>query len=200
MYRVRAGQNLVLASASPRRREMLARVGLDFSLAPAQIDEALLPGEDAGAAAGRLARAKARAAAPAPPGAAVLAADTLVTLDGRILGKPAGAGEAREMLALLAGREHQVITGYCLLADGREDSGLASTAVRFRELAPTEIEAYLAGGEAWDKAGAYAVQEVGAALVSEVAGSYTNVVGLPLAKVLDLLLARGVIEPAGRCR
>lgn len=197
MYRLRPGRTLVLASASPRRRELLARMGLDFSLAPAEANEDLLPGEDPGQATMRLAKAKARAAGPQPPGAAVLAADTLVVLDGMALGKPEGTEQAREMLNLLAGREHQVLTGYCLLAEGREDCGLASTAVRFRELRPIEIEAYLDGGEAWDKAGAYAVQEVGAALVAGVTGSYTNVVGLPLVEVLELLMARGVIEPAG---
>lgn len=195
MYRVAEGKRLVLASASPRRLEMLGRLGLHFDMAPAQIDEAILPGEDASAAAERLAQLKAAAVSPVMPGAAILAADTLVTADGCILGKPKDDAQAKEMLQFLSGREHRVVTGFCLRADGQVDSGLAETRVRFRKLSTAEIEAYVASGEPRDKAGAYAVQGSGAAMVEAVSGSYTNVVGLPLAASVVLLLKRGVIEP-----
>lgn len=195
MYRVREGVRLVLASASPRRRELLGRVGLEFTLAAAEIDESLLPAEQAGPAARRLAGLKARAVQNSYPGGALLAADTLVTLDGIALGKPRDEAQARDMLQTLSGREHEVVTGYCLLTPGGEDSGLAVTKVSFRKLTSAEIDAYLASGEFWDKAGAYAIQERGAALVSHVSGSYTNVVGLPLAKVIELLLQRDIITP-----
>lgn len=195
MYRVTDGKRLVLASASPRRLEMLGRLGLHFDMAPAHVDEAILPGEDAGAAAQRLAGVKAAAVSAAYPGAAILAADTLVTTDGRILGKPENDAQAKDMLQFLSGREHRVVTGFCLRADGQVDSGLAETKVRFRKLSTAEIEAYVATGEPRDKAGAYAVQGSGAALVEAVSGSYTNVVGLPLAACVVLLIKRGVIRP-----
>ncbi len=195
MYRVLPGKRLVLASASPRRLELLGRLGLQFDLAPAQIDESLLPGEDAATAARRLAELKAAAVAADQPGAAVLAADTLVTIEGRILGKPADQAQAKEMLGLLSGREHRVVTGFCLRADGWQEAGLAESRVRFRALSQAEIDSYLVSGEPRDKAGAYAVQGVGAALVESVSGSYTNVVGLPLAACVALLLKRHIIEP-----
>ena len=194
LYRLRPGRSLLLASASPRRREMLERVGLSFAVAPTEVDESILPGESVAKAAQRLAGLKARAAERGD-NQAVLAADTLVALGREILGKPAGEAEARDMLELLSGREHQVVTGYCLL-DGRGEAvGLGLSKVRFRNLSPAEIAAYVASGEPLDKAGAYAVQGMGAAFVREVSGSYTNVVGLPLAAVLELMLQRDLIEP-----
>jgi septum formation protein len=200
MYRVVDGKRLVLASASPRRLEMLGRLGLNFDMAPAQIDETIQPGEDAAAAAERLAQLKAAAVSAHHPGAAVLAADTLVTADGRILGKPENDAQAREMLRFLSGREHRVVTGFCLRTGSQVDSGLAETRVRFRSLSAAEIVAYVASGEPRDKAGAYAVQGSGAALVEVVSGSYTNVVGLPLAACVALLIKRGVIEPTTAAR
>lgn len=195
MYRLRQGVRLVLASGSPRRQEFLQRLGLEFLPCPAQSDESLLPGEEAGQAALRLAQLKAQAVAPEWPQAAVLAADTLVALERHILGKPADLAEARGMLALLSGQEHQVVTGYCLIWQGRQDTGRVVSRVRFRELSPAEIAAYAASGEPLGKAGAYAVQGLGAALVESVHGSYSNVVGLPLAQVVELLLRRGIVEP-----
>ncbi|MFH1033203.1 MAG: Maf family protein [Pseudomonadota bacterium] len=195
MYRLVEGQGLVLASASPRRREFLQRLGIAFQPAAARVDESLWPGEDALAGAQRLALAKAQALAPTWPGAAVLAADTLVTLGPEILGKPQSLEQARQMLELLSGQEHQVVTGYCLLEGQRQDAGLAVSRVRFRQLTSSEIEAYLASGEPLGKAGAYAVQGLGAALVDGVRGSYTNVVGLPLARVVELMLGLGIIDP-----
>lgn len=200
MYQVVPGVRLVLASASPRRREMLGRLGLEFSLSPAETDETIQDGEKVEEAALRLAALKAKAVSPQRPGAVILAADTLVSRGREILGKPAGLQQARAMLKALSGAEHQVVTGYCLLQDGRQFSGLAVTRVRFRSLSSREIEAYLATGEPMGKAGAYAIQGRGAALVEEVDGSYTNVVGLPLAALIDLMLARRVIQPVGEER
>lgn len=195
MYRLRPGQRLLLASNSPRRREMLTRLGIAYELAPADVDESIAPGEPAREAALRLALAKARAAAEAWPGWTVLAADTLVTLDDLALGKPADPAEARAMLERLSAREHAVVTGWCLIHAGAEHAGLAETGVVFRALDAQEIAAYVASGEPMGKAGAYAVQGLGAALVAEVRGSYTNVVGLPLSEVVAALLALGVIAP-----
>jgi septum formation protein len=195
MYRVRPGQELVLASASPRRQEFLSRLGLVFQVVPARVDEALLPGEPAPRAARRLARSKARGVAAARPGATVLAADTLVVLGQEVLGKPRDLDDARRMLGLLSGAVHQVVTGYCLRHQGREHCGQAISRVGFRALSDAEIAAYLASGEPLGKAGAYAVQGLGAALVDRVNGSYTNVVGLPLARMVELMLGMGIIEP-----
>ncbi len=197
VYKVCPGLELVLASASPRRQEFLSRLGLDFQALPARVDESLRPGEPAQEAAQRLARLKARAVAQDRPGAAVLAADTLVVLGETILGKPQDLEDARRMLQTLSGAEHQVVTGYCLRHAGLEQCAQAVSRVRFRRLRPAEIAAYVASGEPLGKAGAYAVQGLGAALVREVSGSYTNVVGLPLAEVVELLLRLGIIEPRG---
>lgn len=197
MYSLRPGWSLILASASPRRQELLARVGLEFSLAPAQVNEDLQPSEAAEQAAQRLAQAKAQAAPSPELNTAVLAADTLVALGETVLGKPTDLAQARAMLQALSGQEHRVVTGFCLLSAGQAHSGLAVSRVRFRRLRPEEIEAYLASGEPMGKAGAYAVQGLGAALVEAVSGSYTNVVGLPLAAVLELLMQQGVVQPRG---
>ena len=196
MYRLTPGSGLVLASASPRRREMLTRLGLYFRLAPAHIDENLLPGESAAQAAQRLAAAKA-AAVRVAPNDTVLAADTLVVLDHEIMGKPQDAEEASRMLRKLSGAQHEVLTGYCLLNDSGQKVGLGRSLVTFRDLSDAEIAAYVDTGEPMDKAGAYAVQGLGGALVKQVSGSYTNVVGLPLAAVIELLLDQGIIQPQG---
>ncbi|CAO0821357.1 dTTP/UTP pyrophosphatase [Desulfarculales bacterium] len=197
MYRVCQGLKLVLASASPRRQEFLSRLGLNFLVRPAQVDEALVPGEPAIQAARRLVRIKAAVVGKERPKAAVLAADTLVVLEGKILGKPRDLADAQRMLQMLSGLEHQVVTGYCLNHGGREHCGEAVSSVRFRDLRPAEIEAYVASGEPLGKAGAYAVQGLAAALVAQVSGSYSNVVGLPLAEVVEMMLALSIIEPWG---
>ena len=196
MYCLTPGSGLVLASASPRRREMLTHLGLYFRLAPAHIDENLLPGESAAQAAQRLAAAKA-AAVRVAPNDTVLAADTLVVLDHEIMGKPQDAEEAARMLRKLSGAQHEVLTGYCLLNDSGQKVGLGRSLVTFRDLSDAEIAAYVATGEPMDKAGAYAVQGLGGALVKQVSGSYTNVVGLPLAAVIEMLLDQGIIQPQG---
>ncbi|HNU83150.1 MAG: septum formation inhibitor Maf [Acidobacteria bacterium] len=183
---------LVLASASPRRRALLGALGLDFTLRPVAVDESLRPGEEPAAYVRRLAREK--AAAAARDGELVLAADTVVALAGEIFGKPASAEEARSMLARLSGRAHEVYTGVALRLTGpaaKEAIAVARTTVHFAPLGAAEIDWYLASGEPFDKAGAYAIQGLGALLVDAIEGNYTNVVGLPLATVRQLFAELG---------
>lgn len=174
---------IVLASASPRRLQLLRACGLDVDVSPANVDEAERPGEPAADMVLRLAREKARAVS----GALVVAADTTVVLDGRILAKPANADEARAMLTSLAGRAHEVLTGWCVRAGAREQTGVVRTEVVFRALTAVEVDAYIATGEPFDKAGGYGIQGAGGALVDTVQGSYPNVVGLPVREVLAAL-------------
>ncbi len=193
--------SLILASASPRRRELLASTGLAFRVVPASIDECPHPGEIPDTYVRRLALAKAEIVAEGSPGAVVLGADTTVTIDQLLLGKPSNAEEAREMLCRLSGRVHQVVTGVAILrvdSAGRRHGQpllhVTSSRVRMRQLTEQTIAWYLATGEPMDKAGAYAVQGVGGALVEWVEGSYTNVVGLPLTQTLALLKRVGIPE------
>jgi septum formation protein len=192
----RTAPRLVLASASPRRRDLLAQIGLaPDTVAPADIDETPLRGELPRPHALRLARAKAAAAATAgDPAAFVLAADTVVAAGRRILGKPADAAEAARFLALLSGRRHRVVTAVALHHAGRITERAVETAVKFKRLSEAEIAAYLASGEWRDKAGGYAIQGRAAAFVPWIGGSYSNVVGLPLTETLALL--RGAGYPA----
>lgn len=178
---------LILASASPRRRELLASAGITFTVQPADTDETWLPGELPRAYVLRVAREKARSVAALRPGARVLAADTTVAMDDRVLGKPVDAAHAAAMLGDLAGREHAVHTAIVLVAGTRVTHRVVSTRVRFRPLTIREIQDYIATGEPFDKAGGYGIQGRGGALVDVVHGSYTNVVGLPLAETLALL-------------
>jgi septum formation protein len=189
---------LVLASASPRRREILAAAGLRFRVEPADLDERALPGETPAAHAARLARAKALAVARRCTGddrCVVLAADTLVVIGGRTLGKPADAREAEAHLASLCGRTHRVITAVAVMrADAqRPREALVESEVALREASPAEIRAYVETGEPLDKAGAYALQGEGRRFVERVTGSETNVIGLPLEETLELLRAEGVV-------
>jgi septum formation protein len=181
---------IVLASASPRRAHILRALGVPFRVEAAGVDEALLPGEDAAAAAERLAWAK--AAAVAGGELPVLAADTLVTCEGRILGKPEDAAEAAAMLRQLAGRVHEVVTGMCLVAAGRARSGVERTAVRFAALTAAEIDWYVGTGEPLDKAGAYHVDGRGGAFIETIEGSPSNVAGLPVRLLLQLAREVGV--------
>jgi septum formation protein len=184
---------LILASASPRRRELLERVGVVFAVDPADTDETRAPDEPPGAYAARVAEEKARTVATRHPGAAVLAADTIVVVDGDVLGKAADEREARAMLERLSGRAHVVTTAVHLLAPvGGETAFVVHSEVEFRPLGARELDGYVASGEWRGKAGAYAVQGVGAGLVRAVRGSYTNVVGLPLVEVLEELELAGV--------
>ncbi len=177
---------LVLASGSPRRRTVLATLGLDFDVRPPDLAEELRVGESAAEAARRLAEEKAWAVEAATE-ELVLAADTIVALEGRLLGKPAHAEEAAEMLAELAGRRHTVVTGVALRRAGDRWSTVARTDVIFRPLQGAEIDSYVATGEPLDKAGAYGIQGYGAALVERIEGDFYNVMGLPIPALLELL-------------
>ena len=181
---------LILASASPRRAEILRSLGIPFEVRPVDIDESPLPGETAEAAAARLASEKAARAAHAQPDAWVLAADTLVFLDGAILGKPRDDDDAAAMLRRLAGREHGVVTAVSLRRGEAPARGIAEVSrVRFGPLDEAEIAWYVATGEPRDKAGAYGVQGLGARFIEEIHGSFTNVMGLPARAVYRLLRA-----------
>ena len=169
---------LVLASASPRRRELLTGLGLELSVRTVDFEEYLVPGESPSAAAERLAIGKVRA--QADPGSVVLAADTIVVLENRILGKPRDSSDARAMLRDLAGREHAVLTGVALCYGEKLVAGIDSTRVRMADLADEEIDWYVATGEPRGKAGAYAIQGLGALFIEAIEGNYSNVVGLPI--------------------
>ena len=187
---------LLLASASPRRRALLASLGLSVDVLAVNVDERPLPGEEAAVTALRLAHAKALAARGAADGRPVLAADTIVLVDDALLGKPRDADEARAMLRRLSGCWHEVLTGVALaLPDGRVLEALARTAVRFAALDEEEIERNTAGSEPYDKAGGYALQGTAAWFVEEVRGSVTNVVGLPLEEVRRLFRKAGLPGP-----
>lgn len=178
---------LILASASPRRRELLARVGLRLAVAPVDVDEAVLVGESPDAYLERVVEEKRVAAAGHEEG--LLVADTSVIVGDDILGKPADDEEAAEMIRRLAGSWHRVATRFCLDHQGRRHAETVSTQVRFRALDEEEVRAYAATGEGKDKAGAYGIQGIGAMLVERIEGSYTNVVGLPLAEVVVAMRA-----------
>jgi septum formation protein len=185
-----AAPTLVLASASPRRAELLARLGLDPVVRPAGLDESVHPDEPPADLVARLAAAKAAASAAAgEPGddEVVLAADTEVVIDGRVLGKPRDRDDAHAMLRALSGRSHEVITGIAVQRGDTSRIAQVTTAVTFRDLSDAEIAWYLATGEPDDKAGAYGLQGAGAVLVERLAGSDTNVIGLPLAETVVLL-------------
>ena len=173
---------LILASQSPRRQEILSRAGIRFISRPAEISEERMGDENPREHVGRLARLKAEAVAAAPEDV-VLGADTVVVIEGRILGKPADPAQAAWMLRLLSGREHEVITGFCLRAGGRSIVEVESTRVRFVPLSEREIADYVASGEPMDKAGAYAIQGLASRFVDRIEGCYCNVVGLPVALV-----------------
>ena len=195
MVRAReAAPRLVLASASPRRRALLAQIGLSpDSVDPADIDERPLAGETPRAHARRLARAKAHAVAARHPGAAVLAADTVVACGRRILPKAETEADARRCLTLLSGRRHRVIGGVCLIRpDGTAGERVVTSTVAFKVLSADEQARYLAGGEWRGKAGGYAIQGRAAAFVRFLSGSYSNVVGLPLFEVAGMLAAAGI--------
>ncbi len=184
---------LVLASASPRRKELLERIGVPVAVRPADVDETQAPGEAALDYVQRIARAKAAAVA-VDASAFVLAADTIVELGGRVFGKAADAAEARAMLAALRGRRHRVITAW-VLRGPRPAEGLATSEVDMVDASDHELDDYVASGEWRGKAGAYAVQGIGAALIAAVHGSITNVIGLPLAEVSAALRAAGAPAP-----
>lgn len=186
--------SIVLASASPRRREILTALGVPFEAHAMDVDESPAAGESASALARRVARAKADAGVRRfGPSRHVLAADTVVDVDGVGLGKPEDDADARRMLALLSGRTHQVRTAVALAFAGQVRALEVVTDVRFRALDAATIDRYVASGEGRDKAGAYAVQGLGGGFVVSVSGSSSNVVGLPAAETIDLLLEAGAI-------
>lgn len=179
---------ILLASASPRRAELLTAAGLDFDVQPADVDETLLPGEAPEAYCLRLARAKAEAVAPAAAGRVVVAADTIVVVGEDIFGKPLDQPDARRMLEALSGRRHEVLTGVAVLAPRRSMAmALDRTVVEFSPMTAGEIGWYVANGEPMDKAGAYAIQGLASRFVARVEGAYSTVVGLPVATVYRLL-------------
>ena len=177
--------SLILASRSPQRRAILRQLGIAFSVQVPGVDE-LESGPPAEVAAENAYRKAAAVTAAAPAGVPVLGVDTLVTLGTRIYGKPADASTARATLVALSGRRHAVISGLCLISDARVRTALVTTVVEFRTLEDALIEWYLDTGEWRERAGGYAIQGRGAALVAGVQGDYLNVVGLPVARLLDL--------------
>ncbi|WP_348264076.1 Maf family protein [Telmatobacter sp. DSM 110680] len=182
-------RRLILASASPRRRELLAQAGYTFEVQPAHVNEDLYADEDPIAYVVRLARDKAQAMYNAlnDPQATVLGADTTVTLDGHILAKPEDAADAARMLRLLSGRTHRVITGVALATAAGTEVAAEVTGVQFLTISDEEIAAYIATGEPMDKAGAYGIQGLAAKWIPRIQGCYFNVVGLPLALVATML-------------
>lgn len=183
---------LILASGSPRRKELLGHLGVEFDIVVTDVDESLHPGESPPEYVGRLAIEKAEAAAQ--PGSIALGADTTVAIDGQILGKPIDVEDAVRMLGLLSGRTHEVFTGVGL---SHGSFVTVRTEVTFAGLASPDIAWYVATGEPMDKAGAYGMQSIGGAFVTSITGSYSNVIGLPLAETAALLRAAGVpvMEP-----
>jgi len=188
---------LILASQSPRRKYLLEQVGLDFRIVPSQVDEQNTSITSPEILVKTLAEAKAKNVARSYPKHWIIGADTIVLIDGRILGKPDSVNTAREMIQQLNGNRHQVFTGYtiCNLTRDTTITDMEQTDVYFKRLSQSEIEWYLQTDEPYDKAGAYAIQGLGMFLVQKIKGSYTNVVGLPVCEVMDRLYQAGVIEP-----
>lgn len=183
---------LVLASASPRRRELLTLAGFEYEICPADIDESLFEAADPSVTVRRLAEEKAKAVFASHPGCVVLGSDTVVTYNGVILGKPENEQDAARMLRMLSGKTHTVCTGVAAVTDGRLESFVSETRVTFYELTDGEIDAYIKSGEPMDKAGAYGIQGKGAVLVRCVNGDYSTVVGLPLSECARLLSRFGI--------
>ena len=183
---------VILASASPRRRELLDLVGIAYDVVPADIDETYRDGEEAAAHAERLAREKGAMIAARNPDAVVIAADTIVVVDGLVLGKPRDESDAARMLSMLGGQTHVVLTAVAATYRGQMRSGVESVRVTFRSLDRERIGAYIATAEPMDKAGAYGIQGFGATLVERIDGDYFAVMGLPLARMVDLLQEVGV--------
>ena len=189
------GSRLILASKSPRRYELLKQVGLDFEVIPSRVMEDIVQKESPKEHVIRLAEAKARDIASGYPDRWVIAADTIVYINGSILGKPKSREEAMEMLHCLSGQEHWVLTGFsvCHLGKGKRDTEAVQTAVRVKPLTSVEMEWYVQTGEPFDKAGGYAIQGIGSFMIESIRGSYTNVVGLPLCELIQMLNRLGAI-------
>ncbi|WP_432822214.1 Maf family protein [Trichloromonas sp.] len=190
-------KNLVLASASPRRRDLLSSVGIEFDVLPSMADECVLPGETPEEHVVRLSKEKANEVAGRHGNSRwYLGSDTIVLRDATILGKPKDPEDAAAMLRSLSGRSHRVLSGYAVFdrQNGTTVAGVVSTKVRFKELTEQEIAGYIDTGEPFDKAGSYAIQGIGAFMVLGIEGSYTNVVGLPLCEVVEVLERIGAVR------
>jgi septum formation protein len=186
---------LILASASPRRADLLREAGIDVHVLPANVDEDVRTGEPPDIYVRRVAESKGLAISERAAGQYVLAADTAVVVDGEILGKPSGPDDAARMLRMLSGRTHLVISGVCLMKDGRTvvETEVSVTAVEFAVLSPAEVDWYVASGESMDKAGGYGIQGLASRFVTRIAGSYSNVVGLPIAVVYRMCTKAGLL-------
>lgn len=188
--------NLILASSSPRRYELLKQLGLDFEVIPSNVEEDSVLGESPLEHVIRLAQAKALDVGNRYPNCWVIGADTIVYVNGVILGKPKNRDEALEMLRLLSGKEHRVLTGVCVrhLKKGKGDCQAVETSVRVKTLTPDEMNWYINTGEPFDKAGGYGIQGIGSFMIESINGSYTNVVGLPLCELMQMLTRLGAIH------
>jgi nucleoside triphosphate pyrophosphatase len=189
---------VVLASASPRRRELLNLIGIAHEVRPANIDETMRPREAPRRYAERLAREKASAVAKRDPDLITIGADTVVVINRKVLGKPADASDAARMLRMLSGREHTVITAVAVSRGRKLRSGIEEVGVKFRRLRDDEIDAYIAMGEPMDKAGAYGIQGYGATIVERIEGDYFAVMGLPLVRLVGLMRDVGVSYQFGK--
>jgi len=196
MNQPHACASLILASKSPRRKHLLEQAGLKFSVIPSDFDETSVAMSDPASYVRALAEFKALDISHKHPDSWVIGADTLVLIDNQALGKPGSDDEAREMLKRLSGKRHQVLTGYCICCRAKKQlfSETVKTDVRFKNLRREEIDWYIGTGEPSDKAGAYAIQGLGSFLVRSIKGSYTNVVGLPVCEVMEVLIGQGAIE------
>ena len=196
MHKPAAHSQLILASNSPRRRDLLAQLGLTFSVIPSDVDEHRVRVSEPVDVVRTLAESKATDISDKHPESWVIGADTIVCIEGRILGKPDSKAEARDMLRRLSGKTHQVYTGYCICCQrtDRHFSDVVQTDVRFKNISDAEIEWYIRTGKPFDKAGGYGIQGIGSVLVKSINGSYTNVVGLPLCEVVDFLIKEGIVE------
>ncbi len=188
---------MVLASSSPRRRELLNLIGIAHEVRPANLDESMRPRETPRRHAERLARDKASAVARRDPDLITIAADTIVVINQKVLGKPVDKEDAARMLAMLSGREHTVITAVAVSRGKKLRSAIEEVKVKFRRLREEEIEAYVATGEPLDKAGAYGIQGYGATIVERVEGDYFAVMGLPLVRLIGLMRDVGVVYQFG---
>ena len=190
------GPGLILASQSPRRRYLLQQAGIEFSVIPSSFDENSVKPSSPDVYVRQLAESKARDISEQYADSWVIGADTIVFIDGNILGKPDSRGEARSMLERLSGKTHHVLTGYCICCHsiGRLFSDVVKTEVRFKKLTAREIDWYINSGEPFDKAGAYGIQGIGTFLVRRINGSYTNVVGLPVCEIVEYLIKEKVLR------
>ncbi len=196
MKKPTTGPGLILASKSPRRCYLLEQAGIEFSVIPSSFDENSVKLSSPDIYVRQLAESKAGDISEQYPDSWVIGADTIVLIDGSILGKPGSSTEARTMLKSLSGKTHQVLTGYCICCHriGRLFSEAIKTEVRFKKLTEKEIDWYINSGEPFDKAGAYGIQGIGMFLVRRINGSYTNVVGLPVCEIVEYLIKENIIE------